>query len=85
MIYKFTKNGKSKLIKIVIFNLLFLGVSLLSPMVSSKIIVELTNNKIYQLLMMAVCLFLLENTRNFGNFFYKSNLQIIFREIITEL
>lgn len=85
VIYKFTKNGKSKLIKIVIFNLLLLGVSLLVPMVSAKIIVELTNNKLYQLLMMAVCLFLIENTRNFGNFFYKSNLQIIFREIITEL
>lgn len=85
VIYKFTKNGKSKLIKIVIFNLLLLGVSLLVPMVSAKIIVELTNNKLYQLMMMAVCLFLLENTHNFGNFFYKSNLQIIFREITTEL
>lgn len=72
IIYKFTENGKSKLIKLMLFNLLIFCVSLAVPTVAAKIIVLLTSNQLYQLMLFAILLFLLENTRNFAGFFYRT-------------
>lgn len=55
-------------------------ISVVVPLISAKIIVNLTDNKIYQCLMFVVLMFVIENLRNFAIYFSNCFSQVVFRE-----
>ncbi|MBQ9071814.1 MAG: ABC transporter ATP-binding protein [Bacilli bacterium] len=78
--WKYCKDQKSKLIKYIICNIFSMIISIVIPMLSAKIIVELTNNEFYQLILIAIAIFLIENLRNIVNNSGRYFAQVIYRE-----
>ncbi|MBR6689962.1 MAG: ABC transporter ATP-binding protein [Bacilli bacterium] len=76
----YCKDQKSKLIKYIICNIFSMIISIVIPMLSAKIIVELTNNQFYQLILIAIAIFLIENLRNIVNNSGRFYAQTIYRE-----
>lgn len=65
--WHYSKEQKSKLIKYIIANLLEVIISIVAPVVSAQMIIMLTTNDLYQLVWMAIVLFIIENIRNLIN------------------
>ena len=78
--WKYSKDQKFKLIKYIICNIIAIIISVIIPILSAKIIVELTNNQFYQLILIAIAIFLIENLRNVINYFCRYYSQVIYRE-----
>ena len=78
--WKYSKDQKFKLIKYIICNILSIIISIIIPILSAKIIVELTNNQFYQLIMIAIAIFFIENLRNLIHYFSRYYSQVIYRE-----
>ena len=76
----YSKSQKYKLIKYIICNIFSIIISIVIPILSAKIIVELTNNQFYQLIMIAIAIFLIENLRNIVNNLSRYYAQVIYRE-----
>ncbi len=80
LVWKCARDQKSKLIKYILCNLVAVVVSIVVPIISTKIIVYLTDRMFYQLLMMTVVLCGLKLSRNLVNYFSRYYSMIIFRE-----
>lgn len=78
--WKYSKDQKFKLIKYIICNISSIFISVVIPILSAKIIVELTNNQFYQLIMIAIAIFFIENLRNLIHYFSRYYSQVIYRE-----
>ena len=78
--WKYTKDQKYKLIKYFMCNIIAIIISIVIPILSAKIIVELTNNQFYQLILIAIAIFLIENLRNIVNNSSRYYSQVIYRE-----
>lgn len=78
--WSFSKKLKWKLIKYILCNLFSVFISIVVPIISANIIVNLTSSKFSQLIYMAIILFFVEILRNIVNFFSRYYSQIIYRE-----
>jgi ABC-type multidrug transport system fused ATPase/permease subunit len=76
----YAKDEKNRIIKYIILSILNIVVSIVVPVLSAKIIVALTSNQFYQIILIAIALFLLENVRNIRDYIGGFYSQIIFRE-----
>lgn len=83
--WKYVRDEKWKLVKYVIANVLEVLISIIIPIISAKMIIMLTNNNLYQLVLMAVCIFLIENIRNFIHYYMKYYSNVIYRETLRKL
>lgn len=81
----YAKEMKSKIIAFAICNLFEIGISIATPIISARIIVELTNNKLVQVILMAFVLFLVEISRNVINYLNRYFSQVTYRETFTKL
>ena len=79
-VWRFAKHQKKNIIKTTIWKIILMIISVVVPLISAKIIVNLTDNKIYQCLIFVVLMFVLENLRNFAIYFSNYFSQSVFRE-----
>ena len=80
LVWRFAKYQKKNIIKTTIWKIIMMIISVVVPLISAKIIVNLTDNKIYQCLMIVVLMFVIENLRNFAIYFSNCFSQVVFRE-----
>lgn len=80
LVWRFAKYQKKNIIKTTICKIIMMIISVVVPLISAKIIVNLTDNKIYQCLMFVVLMFVMENLRNFAIYFSNYFSQVVFRE-----
>lgn len=84
-VWTFAKDQKYKLIKYIFCNILSIVISIVVPILSARSIIALTENKFYQLILMGVTIFLVENVRNFVHYFSRYYSQVIYRESFTKI
>ncbi|MEG0995107.1 MAG: ABC transporter transmembrane domain-containing protein, partial [Bacilli bacterium] len=78
--WKYVKKLKGKLIKYCLLNIMAVIISIIVPLLSARLIVELTSNNFHQLLLIGMVMFLVEITRNIIDYFTRYYSQIIYRE-----
>ena len=83
--WKYVKEQKLSIIGFGICNIISIIICVIVPIISAKIIVNLTESKFNQLLLMALLLFLIENVRNFINFLGRKFAQTTYRESFCKL
>ncbi|MCI8347797.1 MAG: hypothetical protein HFJ12_07680 [Bacilli bacterium] len=62
--WKYLKKEKGKIILSIVCNLMGILISIVIPVLSAKIIIHLTTNKLYQLLFLSILLLILELFNN---------------------
>ena len=80
LVWRCARYQKKNIIKTTIWKIIIMMISVVVPLISAKIIVNLTDNKIYQCLMFVVLMFVIENLRNFAIYFSNCFSQVVFRE-----
>lgn len=83
--WKYTKNQKYNLLKLIIWNIIGVFISVFIPILSAKVIVYLTESVFNQLIYTCITIFVVENLRNFANYFSRCYTQIIYRESFTTI
>jgi len=83
--WKYTKEQKRELLKYIFMNILSMIISLVVPIISAKLIIWLTENKLIQLVFMAILLFIVENLRNLVHYFSRGYAQVIYRESFSKI
>ena len=83
--WKYARSQKKKIVSFIFCNILYIIISVVIPILSSYIIVNLTNNKLQQVVFMTFILFFARIIECFIDFlcFYFS--QVVYRETFTEL
>lgn len=81
----FARNQKAKLILYIVFNTIAMAISVIVPVMTARIIVNLTSNMLYQVLLISLVLMLVEWLRNISNYFMRLFSQIIYRETFKEI
>ena len=83
--WRYAKDQKNVLIKYIISNIISIIISITVPILSAKIIINLTSNSFYQLIYIAGVIFVVENIRNIINYIAKNCSQIIYRETFSKI
>ncbi len=83
--WKFARGQKRRLFFYTVCHILSIIISLVVPILSAYIIVNLTNNKFRQLLFISIIIMLIEWGRNIVNYFSRYFSQLIYRETFTVL
>lgn len=81
----YAKDQKHKLICYIISNIIVITISIVVPIISSQIIVELTNNAFYQVLYLSLIILIVEMFRNVSNYLTRYFSQVIYRETFTKI
>ena len=81
----YAKEQKNKIIGFVICNIVYMIIGIVVPILSAKIIVNLTNNILEQVIFIAFILFLVENLRNVLLLLVRLFAQKTYRETFTKL
>ncbi|CCY78941.1 putative lipid A export ATP-binding/permease protein MsbA [Mycoplasma sp. CAG:877] len=79
------KGQKKYIIGYIIFNIIFIFINLFVPILSAKAIVELTNNKLAQVVSIGFIIFIVETLRNFANYITSYFRQQIYRETYSKI
>ena len=83
--WRYSKDQKIRLIKYVIFNILSIIINVVIPLISAKAIIYLTDNNFYQLILVAIVIFMVENLRNLVYYFTDKYASIIYRETYSKI
>lgn len=83
--WKYLKKEKNKIILSIVCNLIGIFISIVLPIVSAKVIVYLTTNKLQQLLFLSILLLILELLNNIILYFVRYAHQIIYRNTLTNI
>lgn len=79
------KGQKKFIIGYIIFNIIFIFINLFVPILSAKAIVELTNNKLNQVVFIGFVILVVELLRNFANYITGYFRQQIYRETYSKI
>lgn len=79
------KGQKKYIIGYIVFNIIFIFINLFVPILSAKAIVELTNNKLAQVVSIGFVIFIVEILRNFANYITSYFRQQIYRETYSKI
>lgn len=83
--WNYTKDQKLKLILLFFINILAIIVSILMPIYYAKIMVELSNNDLFNLFIVAIILAFIELARSLINYFNRLIAQIIYKDSFTKI
>ncbi len=78
--WEFSKSQKENFIKFIITNIITIIISVIVPILSAKIIVNLTSNNFYQLIIISIVIFLVEQLNNISSYLIDKYSQLIYRE-----
>lgn len=81
----YAKDEKAKLIKYILFNVISVIISIIIPVFGAKMIIHLTSNELYRLIVVAALVFIMENLRNVVNYKTRYYSQVIYRETFTKI
>lgn len=81
----YARNQKKRLILYVLCNVVVIIISILVPILSARVIVDLTSNKFYQVLFISFILLLVELSRNILHYLVRYFSQVIYRETFTKI
>ena len=81
----YAKNEKMKIIGFMLCNIIQIAISIVVPIISANIIVNLTANKLFQVLFVAIILYIVENIRNVISFLCRYFAQTTYRETFVRL
>ena len=84
-VWQYSKDQLGKLIIFFLCNLFYIGISIITPILSAKIIIHLTNNALKQVILMAIAIFIIELVSNGTNFLCEHLSQKIYRETFSKL
>lgn len=79
------KGQKKIIIGYIVFNIIFIFINLFVPILSAKAIVELTNNKLNQVVFIGFVILVVELLRNFANYITGYFRQQIYRETYSKI
>lgn len=79
------KGQKKFIIGYIVFNIIFIFINLFVPILSAKAIVELTNNKLNQVVFIGFVILVVELLRNFANYITGYFRQQIYRETYSKI
>ncbi len=79
------KGQKKFIIGYIVFNMIFIFINLFVPILSAKAIVELTNNKLAQVVSIGFIILVVELLRNFANYITGYFRQQIYRETYSKI
>lgn len=79
------KGQKKFIIGYIVFNIIFIFINLFVPILSAKAIVELTNNKLNQVVFIGFVILIVELLRNFANYITGYFRQQIYRETYSKI
>ena len=79
------KGQKKFIIVYIVFNIIFIFINLFVPILSAKAIVELTNNKLNQVVFIGFVILVVELLRNFANYITGYFRQQIYRETYSKI
>lgn len=79
------KGQKKFIIGYIVFNIIFIFINLFVPILSAKAIVELTNNKLDQVVLIGFVILVVELLRNFANYITGYFRQQIYRETYSKI
>ena len=79
------KGQKKFIIGYIVFNIIFIFINLFVPILSAKAIVELTNNKLNQVVFIGFVILVIELLRNFANYITGYFRQQIYRETYSKI
>lgn len=77
-VWKYSKDQKSKIILYLISHIITIFLGVVLPIVSARIIIELTDSNLKQLILMGIVLFAIENCYNFTNYIQRYTTQRVF-------
>lgn len=80
MAWKYAKSEKKKICAYIIFNILTIAISIFVPILSAKIIVDLTDGAFQQVIYISLIILLVEVTRSICNYFVRLFSQVVYRE-----
>ncbi len=83
--YKYAKDQLLGLIIYLICNIFIIIISVVLPILSAKVIVDLTANKLYQVVLVTLILFLVESCRNFISYLTRNISSKIYRETFSKI
>ena len=81
----YAKSEKWKIVKYIIANAIEIIISIIIPIISSKMIILLTNNSLYQLVLISIVIFIIENIRNLIHYKASYYSNIIYRETLKKI
>lgn len=84
-VWQYAKDQKRRLIFYILFNFVAIAISIVVPVISAQIIINLTNSMFLQLIIMCIVLMGVEILRNFVNFTTAYFSQVIYRETFTKI
>lgn len=83
--WHYGKNQKKLIYLYIFFNIIFIAINLFIPILSAKIIVQLTASKFKQVLLISIVIFFIEIFRNFAKYATSYFRQKIYRETFNEV
>lgn len=83
--WKYAKGEKRKIIVYVLCNILTVIISIFIPILSAKIIVDITSSAFKQVLLISLVILGVELSRNISNYFVRLFSQVIYRETFTKI
>ena len=83
--WKYAKKQKGKIILYMLCNLIVILISIFLPILSARIIVDLTSNKFKQVLYISLVILAIELLRNVVNYGVRYFSQVIYRETFTDI
>ena len=83
--WRYAKSEKKRIYMYLIANLLNVIISIVIPVLSAKIIINLTNNEFIQVIVIGLVIFCIEISRNISNYFVRLFSQIVYRETFTRV
>lgn len=81
----YAKDQKKRLILYVLSNIVTIIISVVVPILSARVIVDLTSNQFHQVLLISLVILFVELSRNIVHYFTRYFSQVIYRETFTKI
>lgn len=81
----YAKDQKKRLILYVLSNIITIIISVIVPILSARVIVDVTSNQFHQVLLISLVILLVELSRNIVHYFTRYFSQVIYRETFTKI
>ena len=83
--WPYVKDNKKYIIKFILLSIIEIIISIVAPILSAKIIVDLTNQAFTQLILIAIVIFIIEILRNTVHYFTNNNAFLLYKEGLNKL
>ena len=80
-VWNYTKNEKGKLIILTIINIIQIIISVIFPILSARVVVSLTTNEYFRILLIAIIILILDSIYNCLSYFVRIITIKIHREV----